>query len=586
MRKNNFSKVAALATVAAVPAMSFGSPVAFAQENAALSDACTANDKRQASEETVVGAIASFAGGAKDIVMVPLEFAYKVISNPTVLTVVKGAVSIADATNAWDDPRVSATLKQFNLTPEQAKFMANDFTSFLENMQPNKLIEQDSRFQRQIYDVFHGFNVPDEHIAIGIDLINGFGGMNVFLDWLQGEEQANGDVVMNWGRLGAAIQNTSLETEQVAKILDEMVVNGPFKNIVNDQVKADIDESLTGNKGTVTVDFATDVFLSECKGEGGKSTTKAATPPAGDTSGSTNKPATSAKPKPSTSKPAPKTTEKKPAPTTSAKPKPTDNKPKPSTSKPAPKTTEKKPAPTTSAKPKPTDNKPKPSTSKPAPKTTEKAPSEEEIRRPKPATSSGADTRTRVIRSIAIEDLRHPTTQFSSQKAALVGANSLLEQGQFSTNEDFSVAVNNLAHAIDSGDEALMTESLGYISSITGMSADDLSGSGLLINGVESNASGSKVASEAPSDDKIVVEDNRTNTKSKSSSEGEKTEVVSVGDDDSNTGGSNEAAEASTEESGTRVMLASTGAPVGAIAMSVTTLIGAAGGAAAIRRKR
>ena len=524
MRKNNFSKVAALATVAAVPAMSFGSPVAFAQENAALSDACTANDKRQASEETVVGAIASFAGGAKDIVMVPLEFAYKVISNPTVLTVVKGAVSIADATNAWDDPRVSATLKQFNLTPEQAKFMANDFTSFLENMQPNKLIEQDSRFQRQIYDVFHGFNVPDEHIAIGIDLINGFGGMNVFLDWLQGEEQANGDVVMNWGRLGAAIQNTSLETEQVAKILDEMVVNGPFKNIVNDQVKADIDESLTGNKGTVTVDFATDVFLSECKGEGGKSTTKAATPPAGDTSGSTNKPATSAKPKPSTSKPAPKTTEK--------------------------------------------------------------APSEEEIRRPKPATSSGADTRTRVIRSIAIEDLRHPTTQFSSQKAALVGANSLLEQGQFSTNEDFSVAVNNLAHAIDSGDEALMTESLGYISSITGMSADDLSGSGLLINGVESNASGSKVASEAPSDDKIVVEDNRTNTKSKSSSEGEKTEVVSVGDDDSNTGGSNEAAEASTEESGTRVMLASTGAPVGAIAMSVTTLIGAAGGAAAIRRKR
>ena len=555
MRKNNFSKVAALATVAAVPAMSFGSPVAFAQENAALSDACTANDKRQASEETVVGAIASFAGGAKDIVMVPLEFAYKVISNPTVLTVVKGAVSIADATNAWDDPRVSATLKQFNLTPEQAKFMANDFTSFLENMQPNKLIEQDSRFQRQIYDVFHGFNVPDEHIAIGIDLINGFGGMNVFLDWLQGEEQANGDVVMNWGRLGAAIQNTSLETEQVAKILDEMVVNGPFKNIVNDQVKADIDESLTGNKGTVTVDFATDVFLSECKGEGGKSTTKAATPPAGDTSGSTNKPATSAKPKPSTSKPAPKTTEKKPAPTTSAKPKPTDN-------------------------------KPKPSTSKPAPKTTEKAPSEEEIRRPKPATSSGADTRTRVIRSIAIEDLRHPTTQFSSQKAALVGANSLLEQGQFSTNEDFSVAVNNLAHAIDSGDEALMTESLGYISSITGMSADDLSGSGLLINGVESNASGSKVASEAPSDDKIVVEDNRTNTKSKSSSEGEKTEVVSVGDDDSNTGGSNEAAEASTEESGTRVMLASTGAPVGAIAMSVTTLIGAAGGAAAIRRKR
>ena len=577
MRKNNFSKVAALATVATVPAVSFGSPVAFAQENTntVLSDACTANDKRQASEETVVGAIANFAGGAKDVVMVPLGFAYKVISNPTVLTVVKGAVSIADATNAWDNPQVSATLKQFNLTPEQAKFMANDFTSFLENMQPNKLIEQDSRFQRQIYDVFRSFNVPDDQTAIGIDLINGFGGMNVFLEWLQGEEQANGDVVMNWGRLGAAIQNTSLETEQVAQILDEMVVNGPFKNIVNDQVKADIDEALTGNKGTVTVDFATDVFLSECKGEGGKSTTKAATPTAGDNSGSTNKPATSAKPKPSTSKPAPKTTEKKPAPTTSAKP---------STSKPAPKTTEKKPAPTTSAKP--ADNKPKPSTSKPAPKTTEKTPSEEEIRRPKPATSSGADTRTRVIRSIGIEDLRHPATQFSSQKAALVGANSLLEQGQFSTNEDFSVAVNNLAHAIESGDEALMTESLGYISSITGMSADELSGSGLLINGVESNASGSKVVSEKPSDDKIVVEDNRTNTKSESSSsESEKTEVVSV-NDDNNAGGSNESAEVESEDSSTRVMLASTGAPVGAIAMSVATLIGAAGGAAAIRRKR
>ena len=553
MRKNNFSKVAALATVATVPAVSFGSPVAFAQENTVLSDACTANDKRQASEETVVGAIASFAGGAKDVVMVPLEFAYKVISNPTVLTVVKGAVSIADATNAWDNPQVSATLKQFNLTPEQAKFMANDFTSFLENMQPNKLIEQDSRFQRQIYDVFRGFNVPDEHTAIGIDLINGFGGMNVFLDWLQGEEQANGDVVINWGRLGAAIQNTSLETEQVAQVLDEMIVNGPFKNIVNDQVKADIDEALTGNKGTVTVDFATDVYLSECKGEGGKSTTKAATPPAGDTSGSTNKPATSAKPKPSTSAPAPKTTENKPAPTTSEKPK------------------------ATSAKP---------STSAPAPKTTEKAPSEEEIRRPKPATSSGADTRTRVIRSIGIEDLRHPATQFSSQKAALVGANSLLEQGQFSTNEDFSVAVNNLAHAIDSGDEALMTESLGYISSITGMSADELSGSGLLINGVESNASGSKVVSEEPSDDKIVVEDNRTNTKPESSSsESEKTEVVSA-NDDNNAGGSNESAEVESEGSSTRVMLASTGAPVGAIAMSVATLIGAAGGAAAIRRKR
>ena len=553
MRKNNFSKVAALATVATVPAVSFGSPVAFAQENTVLSDTCAANDKRQASEETVVGAIASFAGGAKDVVMVPLEFAYKVISNPTVLTVVKGAVSIADATNAWDNPQVSATLKQFNLTPEQAKFMANDFTSFLENMQPNKLIEQDSRFQRQIYDVFRSFNVPDDQTAIGIDLINGFGGMNVFLDWLQGEEQANGDVVINWGRLGAAIQNTSLETEQVAQVLDEMIVNGPFKNIVNDQVKADIDEALTGNKGTVTVDFATDVYLSECKGEGGKSTTKAATPPAGDTSGSTNKPATSAKPEPSTSKPAPKTTEKKPAPTTSAKP---------------------------------ADNKPKPSTSKPAPKTTEKTPSEEEIRRPKPATSSGADTRTRVIRSIGIEDLRHPATQFSSQKAALVGANSLLEQGQFSTNEDFSVAVNNLAHAIDSGDEALMTESLGYISSITGMSTDELSGSGLLINGVESNASGSKVVSEEPSDDKIVVEDNRTNTKPESSSsESEKTEVVSV-NDDNNAGGSNESAEVESEGSSTRVMLASTGAPVGAIAMSVATLIGAAGGAAAIRRKR
>ena len=199
--------------------------------------------------------------------------------------------------------------------------------------------------------------------------------------------------------------------------------------------------------------------------------------------------------------------------------------------------------------------------------TAEPEPTDEEtIRKPKPAPVSNAQTRTRVLRDIKSQDLRHPSVQYSTEKAALVGANTLLEDGQFAGDKDLADALNNLAYAIETGDEDMMNEAIAYISSVTGLTPEELAESGILINGM-SQTEEAEATEEQDEDQTIVVEDERTDVESEDEADDQDEDATVV----------------KTTE---REMLASTGAPVGAIAFAALGLIGAAGGAGAIRNRK
>lgn len=485
--------------------------MAFAQEapNSDFEKFCLQQDQRAASKDTTVGAVAGFLGTSKDSAVKIIGRLYDVITNDAIIGSLELALNVANATGAWDNPMVQDALKQVGMTTDFAKEQAGNAIVFLRGIQPGKQIEPGSKLEDNIYQFLRPQGVPDDQVQIGIGLINGFGGLNGFIDWLAGEE-VNGEVIINWARLGSAIANSGVDASQAKLFLDKVVVNGPLQFLLNDQTLNDLTQALEGGEGNVDTILNAETYIKQCEKlkNGGTTSPETAAP--------TAEPETSA---PTTSKPAP--TEK------------------PSTSNPAP-TTE------PTAEPEPTD--------------------EETIRKPKPAPVSNAQTRTRVLRDIKSQDLRHPSVQYSTEKAALVGANTLLEDGQFAGDKDLADALNNLAYAIETGDEDMMNEAIAYISSVTGLTPEELAESGILINGM-SQTEEAEATEEQDEDQTIVVEDERTDVESEDEADDQDEDATVV----------------KTTE---REMLASTGAPVGAIAFAALGLIGAAGGAGAIRNRK
>lgn len=269
------------------------------------------------------------------------------------------------------------------------------------------------------------------------------------------------------------------------------------------------------------------------------STGGSATPGTGSTGGSATPNTGSTDTKPSTNKPAPTTTAK-----------PADNKPKPSTSAPAPKTTENKPS------------EDKAADSKPAPNTTEnKADSTVDKKSGEKATATSE-------KKVELANTERARTSVAEGKDIV----SLLKDYDYSNvNAEQGDKLRKIGKRI--ADEVVRVEAALRGSSQDALDAsvkalnDSISEYNKTVSAITAEQNGDKKGDSSDKKDSTVVVDNREGTSE------EKRVVVKEGESET------------VVETSSRPMLASTGAPVGAVAAAATSLVAMTGFAASRRNK-
>ena len=359
---------------------------------------------------------------------------------------------------------------------------------------------------------------------------------------------SNGDFAGAVGAITGAMNDPNIKkaTDAATKIGKDLVADGTAGKILGgvtgtvgsllgkdkDSAGATTAQKPAGNTGTNTT------------GTGSGSTGGSATPGTGSTGGSATPNTGSTDTKPSANKPAP---------TTSAKP--ADNKPKPSTSKPAPKTTENKPA-----EDKATDNKP-------APKTTENKTDSTDDKNSGEKATATSEKKTEEKKA-ELANTERARTSVAEGKDIV----SLLKDYDYSNvNAEQGDKLRKIGKRI--ADEVVRVEAALRGTSQDALDAsvkalnDSISEYNKTVSAITAEQNGDKNGEPSDKKDSTVVVDNREGTSE------EKRVVVKEGESET------------TVETSSRPMLASTGAPVGAVAAAAAGLVAMTGFAASRRNK-